>query len=486
MIYNNIIYNNLIFFLGLYSWNFKHNTKLESYINKKNINNYNYIKNKTYNNIINSSQFKNKHLVEYNQTDSNSPSLNLYIDSSNLLPLTSRKKKIIYLYNLYFIFILLFLSIQPIHNVYIIITKKDNNLEYHISKFLININIPVSFIWAKYYFTTNHFDMINNTVKCNYIFILILLLTFISIIVNVFFIDRFYNEYYYMNYFNIYTANIVIIIEWIYSRLMFSLCSACFTIVFYKHINDINEFINKLIKNEYDFEDNYCLNFLIITISQLRNNIELSISFFNIFLSFITITGGLSLGIYLKKKHALYLEYRNNLIEYNNQTFINNENFLDNQTFFLNNITNFSITYFSITDFSIVTNNCDYYLILSYIFYIICQCIFFWNIFKFSILRNRLVKLVQSTYFVNRFLTRWSKSKILKKCKDKSEIKHYIKMLITIEEENASSIDWILINKLVIDKWMDFSILGISTQDGTLIKKVITFSSIIYFIVGYF
>ena len=79
MIYNNIIYNNLIFFLGLYSWNFKHNTKLESYINKKNINNFNYIKNKTYNNIINSSQYKNKHLVEYNQTDSNSPSLNLYI-----------------------------------------------------------------------------------------------------------------------------------------------------------------------------------------------------------------------------------------------------------------------------------------------------------------------------------------------------------------------------------------------------------------------
>ena len=39
--------------------------------------------------------------------------------------------------------------------------------------------------------------------------------------------------------------------------------------------------------------------------------------------------------------------------------------------------------------------------------------------------------------------------------------------------------------KLTRNKWMDFSILGISTQDGTLIKKVITFSSLIYFVLSY-
>jgi hypothetical protein len=58
-------------------------------------------------------------------------------------------------------------------------------------------------------------------------------------------------------------------------------------------------------------------------------------------------------------------------------------------------------------------------------------------------------------------------------------------MIICIEQENASSIDWILLEKLTTSKWLDFSIMGISTQDGSLIKKVITFSSIIYFIISY-
>ena len=52
--------------------------------------------------------------------------------------------------------------------------------------------------------------------------------------------------------------------------------------------------------------------------------------------------------------------------------------------------------------------------------------------------------------------------------------------------ENATSIDWMVLEKLTRNKWMDFSILGISTQDGSLIKKVITFSSLIYIATSYF
>jgi hypothetical protein len=58
-------------------------------------------------------------------------------------------------------------------------------------------------------------------------------------------------------------------------------------------------------------------------------------------------------------------------------------------------------------------------------------------------------------------------------------------MILCIEQENATSIDWMILEKLTSYKWMDFSILGISTQDGSLIKKVITFSSLIYFISSY-
>ena len=58
-------------------------------------------------------------------------------------------------------------------------------------------------------------------------------------------------------------------------------------------------------------------------------------------------------------------------------------------------------------------------------------------------------------------------------------------MILCIEEENATTLDWIIIDKLLNTKWMDFSIMGISTQDGELIKKVITFSSIAIVLLRY-
>ena len=96
-----------------------------------------------------------------------------------------------------------------------------------------------------------------------------------------------------------------------------------------------------------------------------------------------------------------------------------------------------------------------------------------------------MVKLIQSSSFINKFLIRWSASRLKKKCKDTCEIKQLSKIILCIEQENATSIDWMILEKLTRNKWMDFSILGISTQDGTLIKKVITFSSLIYFVLSY-
>ena len=37
-----------------------------------------------------------------------------------------------------------------------------------------------------------------------------------------------------------------------------------------------------------------------------------------------------------------------------------------------------------------------------------------------------------------------------------------------------------LLNKIIENRWLDFTIMGISTQDGSLIKKVITFSGLFY------
>ena len=61
-----------------------------------------------------------------------------------------------------------------------------------------------------------------------------------------------------------------------------------------------------------------------------------------------------------------------------------------------------------------------------------------------------------------------------------------IKIILNFEEENATTLDWIVLNKILETKWMNFSILGISTQDGALLKKVITISALIITIIKYF
>ena len=432
-----MLYNNLLFFLGFYSWNFKHNNFLEYILKKKNINL----------NLLNNDYKNNKKLFKIYEQDTVSPHLNLYANIINLNELNFKSKLKIYLYNLYSFIIFCFISIQPIYLFYNIISNSNDNIQEYFLTFLIDINTPITYIWAKIYFNTNHFELFINSCQFNcwsYI-ILLLILTFISIIISLFNINLFYNEFYFINYFNKNTGIIIVIIEWIYVRILFALTSSTFTIVFCQHIKQIRNFIKKILSNEIDLEDSYCLSSLINNIGSLRYSVEISIKFFNKFISVITITGGISITIFIR--HQYY-------------------KFIDENV--------------------IIFTNHEYYLLQSYILYIICQIIFYYNIFKYADLRDNLVKLIQSSFFINKFLTRWPISKIMKKCKDTSEIKELTKIILCIEQENASSIDWMILEKLTINKWMDFSILGISTQDGTLIKKVFTFSSLIYIILSYF
>jgi hypothetical protein len=370
------------------------------------------------------------------------------IDLKELSP--SLKYKI-YVYNLYSLCIFLFLCVQPSYLFFKMFHETNNFLEYLLT-FLININTPINYLWAKYYFSTNHFDLFINS--CNYncfsFAFFIISITLVSILISLINIDSFYNDYYYIYYLNKIPGLIVVIIEWVYSRLLFALTSSAFTIVFCKHVKQIRNFIKEIITNEFDLEDSYCLSSLISNIASLRHSVEISIKFYNKLLSFISVSGGISLAIFIRH---LY----NKL----NEQKLNEQN-------------------------GLILQDHEYYLLQSYIFYIICQIIFFYNVINYSELRNRLVKLIQSSSFVNKFLIRWSTSRLQKKCRDTCEIKKLTKIILCIEQENASSIDWMILEKMTRNKWMDFSILGISTQDGTLIKKVITFSSIIYFVLSYF
>lgn len=430
-----MLYNNLLFFLGIYSWNYKSTNFIEKIFQKKQIN------------LSLLTQLNNnKKLIKFDETDSNSPNLNFYLNVIDLKELNLQLKFKIYLYNFYSLLIFIFLCIQPFYLFYNMFYNSNKFQEYLLT-FLININTPINFIWAKYYFSTNHFDILlnNSNYYCLSYVIVIIITTLLSILISLINIKSFYNEFYYIYFFNKNVAISIVTIEWIYSRLLFALTSSSFTIVFCKHVKQIKNFIKDIISNEFDLEDSYCLSSLIRNIASLRHSVEISIRFYNKLLSFITVTGGISLAIFIRH---LYNNFKENNI--------------------------------------LILQQHEYYLLQSYILYIIFQIVFFYNVLNYSELRNKLVKLIQSSSFIHRFLTRWSTSKLKKKCKDPCQIKNLSKMILCIEQENATCIDWMILEKLTRNKWMDFSILGISTQDGTLIKKVITFSSLIYFILSYF
>jgi hypothetical protein len=427
-----MIYNYLLFFLGFYSWNFKSNNYFEKKLQKKKIN------------IKPSIEHKQKKIIKINDENTNSPALSFYLNIVDLKELDTKSKYKIYLYNLYSLFILIFLSIQPMYLFYKMCL--GNNFQEYFLIFLMNINTPINYIWAKNYFSTNHFDLFVN--NCNYnclsYVLIIITITLISILISLTNINSFYNEFYYIYSLNKTFGLIVVVTEWIYARFVFTLITSSFTIVFCNHTKEIRKFIKDIITNEFDLEDSYCLSSLIKNISKLRHKVEISIRFYNKLLSFITITGGISLAVFIRH---MYMKLEDNNV--------------------------------------IIFENHEIYLLQSYILYIICQFIFFYNVFSYSEKRNRLMKMIQSSSFINKFINRWSIGKLKKKCKDQCEIKNLSKMILCIEQENATSIDWMILEKLTSYKWMDFSILGISTQDGSLIKKVITFSSLIYIILTY-
>lgn len=447
-----MLYNYLIFFLGFYSWNYQGDNCIDNLLLRKKIN-------------INVSEpitNRKKLIGVFEEVCSISPSLNLYLDNINLNRLNLYTRIKIYLYNLYSLLILSLLCIQPIYLITQIILDNNNSIEYF-ETLLLNITSPINYIWAKYYFSTNHFIYFTSSCKttCSSFISVLLILTCVSILVNVLLIESIYNNYYYIHKIYKPYGIILLILEWIYSRLTFGLTCSCFTIVFLKHIKDMKNFIRKILINEIDMEDSYCLTKLIRHISVLRHTVEISIIFYNSIFSILTITGGLSLSLLIRKI----------INKYNNLNSTNDLN-IENETLLI------------LEPNTIIFTEHEKYLIQAYVIYLMCQIGFFGIIIYYSHIKHNLIRIVQSSSFITRFLSRYSLTKLKNKCENTDKKIYLSKMLLCIEEENATSIDWMILDRLTSNNWMDFSIMGISTQDGSLVKKIVALSSLLYIFWG--
>jgi len=204
-----------------------------------------------------------------------------------------------------------------------------------------------------------------------------------------------------------------------------------------EHIKRIKKIKFDIEQNEFDFENNVCLSNLIIKLAKTKDDIEKTINLFNNIISYTTILGGISLAIFIKDVFP---------------NGVKNVNFHDH----------------------------DRYLLHPLILYICNQIILIINMARYSYAREDILHFIKSIDFINRFLTRMSTEKIIKKSNGNLNL-----VTLNILEDSATTIDWLVLGNMLSEKWLDFTIFGISTSDGKLIKQSISIGGTLLFIISF-
>lgn len=409
----------LLLFLGIKSWNCEF-----KFVKKKLLNDKFLRPNKN---------IKSINLLKLLEEETPSPKISLY--KLNKYNYPSFTMKCFYtIYTIYFCLINLILWIQPLYTLVMYILNPEN-IKY-LTSFFLHMNLPIIHIWAKIYFKTNHID---NLLSCKtFKGTIIIFSSVFSMLINFIDIKSFYNEYYWLNLLD---DNILffslILLEWAYSRIVLFLFVYTFMFVINEHIKKIKKIKLEIENNEFDFEENVCLSNLILRLAKTKDEIEKTIDLFNNIISYTTILGGISLAIFIK-----------DVFPHGSQ----NVNFQDH----------------------------DRYLFHPLILYICNQIILLINMTRYSYAREEILHFIKSIDFINRFLSRISAEKIIKKSKGNLNL-----VTLNIIEESATTLDWFVLGNMLSEKWLDFTIFGISTSDGKLIKQSITIGGMLLFVISF-
>lgn len=411
----------LLLFLGVKSWN------INNILVKKRIINNKFLRpNKN---------IKSINLLKLLENETPSPRLNIYTINKCIEP-DFKINCLCITYTIYFIIINLTLLIQPIYTL-IMFSKNTDDIKY-LTSFFLHINIPIIHIWEKYYFKTNH---IENIIKKKTVFgVFTVFFTVISIVINLLDISSFYNEYHWLSSVNNSILFFTFIsVEWIYSRLTLFLFVYTFICVINEHISRIKKIKIQIEENEFDFEENICLSNLILAIAKTKDEIEKTIKLFNDIISCTTIFGGISIAIFSKD----ILPKGFNSLNYN---------FTDHNRYLLHPI----------------------------LLYLFNQVILIINMGRYSFSKDEILCFIKSIDFINRFLSRMSTEKIIKKSNGNLNL-----VSLNIIEDSATTLDWFILGNMLSEKWLDFTIFGISTSDGKLIKQSITLGGTLLFCISF-
>jgi hypothetical protein len=204
------------------------------------------------------------------------------------------------------------------------------------------------------------------------------------------------------------------------------------------HIKSFISIIKRLDSNEYIFDDNLCLGTIIKELGKIRHDIEFTIRYFNDIIAFVTVIGGVATAIFIKTLLPNGIDISNINIEVH-----------------------------------------DRYLLHPLILYVVSNIFLLINMSRYSFRRDEILKYIKSMDFMNKFLVRTPSEKIMKKTGDNLDV-----VILNIAEESATTLDWIILGNILSERWLDFTIFGVSTSDGKLLKKSVALGSTLLFLIN--
>lgn len=345
------------------------------------------------------------------------------------------------IYTFYFVTVNALLWTQCIYNLILWITTTDTR---HLVSFLTHVNVPLIHLWSKRYHRCNHMEKILNCK--NFKTIIIFICTILSVVSNFIDVPAFHNEYMWPTLItdNDYVFFTIILIDWFFSRLLCFLF--LFTVIFIlkEHVSEINDLINVLCLPQEYFLENPCINNLIMDISKTKNKISKTIHLLNPIISFSTLIGAANLSLFIRN---VLPENNINLITINNTSTFNN-----------------FIPF-------------DRYLFVCAVIYTLIQSALLFYIYTYARKRESILDYVKSYSFIKTFLYRIPINSLM------SNDINVINASTTFDI--ANSIEWLILCDILSNRWVDFTIFGISTSDGRLLLKGITLGGSILFILAF-
>jgi hypothetical protein len=339
-------------------------------------------------------------------------------------------------YTLYFLAVSVLLWTQCVYNFSSWIYTNDIR---HLVSFFTHINVPIIHIWSKRYFMSNHMEKILNCKKFKTI--IISLFTLFSILANFVDTPAFNNHYMWPIVItnNDYIFYICILIDWFYSRLLCFLF--LFTVVFIlkQHVSEIDKLKDDLSTPEEYFLENACINNLIIDVSATKDKISKTIHLLNPIISFSTLIGAANLSLFIRT-----------ILPTNNVTY---RNIFDNLIPF------------------------DRYLFVCSMIYTLMQSCLLFYIYLYASKRESILDHVKSHTFIKSFLYRLPLESL--------NFKDIPVINLSTVFDTANSVEWLILCDILSNRWVDFTIFGISTSDGKLLIKGITLGGVILFIITF-